>query len=209
MFSIPAPARLAALFAVLLLGSSIALTPVRAQSGPGPHGPVIQFNGQVIAVAGPPDSPTGFTLLHGALTTDFRLAPAASLQARSAEAAVAGFATGDYALVTARRVKFAWVAIRVSYDVNPIPGRAVIVVLTGTIVRVSPNGKILTIKLVNGTTHDVFIDLQTTFRVDGQLTDTPPLLSAGEVVTVRTRHAPRGWVAIDVNLRTTSSALVR
>jgi len=125
---------------------------------------------------------------------------------RSAEAEVEGFQSGDYAIVMARHVNRGWVANRVEYDVQPIAG-VVQVTLTGTVQRVSANGKLFSMQVDSGSVRWVVINARTKYRVDGQLLDGPPVLMRGDMVTVIMRRVVRTWVALSVNVRTSSPYL--
>jgi hypothetical protein len=126
---------------------------------------------------------------------------------KSAEAEVAGFQVGDYALVTARRVARAWVATHIDFDTQPIsmvPPK----IWMGTVGRVILNGKRFVLRLDTGGTRVITINPATTFRVDGQLTATPPPLKTGDVVQVTARSTASGWVAIEIDLKTTGGGYI-
>jgi hypothetical protein len=121
--------------------------------------------------------------------------------AGSAEAEVEGFQAGDYAVVTARHVNRTWVASSIDFDVQPITVMQVQNV-TGTIVRVSPNGKRFLMLLDTGTMRWVTVTRKTKFHMDGQLVDPPPPLLKGDMVQVGMEHTGRLWVALDITIRT-------
>jgi hypothetical protein len=174
----------------------------------------------VDAVAGPADTPTGFSLLlaSGRLVP-FVTAPNATLSGKSAEAAVEGLQRGDYAIVQARnvsvvvahRVRKHWVAYHVDFDVQPITPtpvpKPVMATITGTVTRVTVDGKRFAVQ--DQATLKVWmitIDARTAFRVDGQPMPGPPVLSKGDPVVVRARKTGGVWVATEVNLRTSASS---
>lgn len=172
----------------------------------GPPAPVVRFYGQVTSASLVKGVPSAFTLITRNGPVDFRLPPRANLVSRSAEAEVEGFQSGDYAIVMARRVNRGWVANRVEYDVQPITV-AVQVTLTGTVQRVSANGKLFSMQLDSGPLRWVVINARTKYRLDGQLLDGPPVLMRGDAVTVIMRRVIRTWVALSVNVRTSAPYL--
>ena len=179
----------------------------QAQVHPTPVRPVLpitaRFAGLVTSVSGPSASPTSFTLETKARPIDLRVAPAAVFTPKSAEAEVEGFMVGDYAVVNARRINRTWVAEQISFDVRPVKHPRDITV-TGSVLRVAVNGKHFEIALDSGGSRWVAINATTQFRLDGQLVFNPPPLSKGERVTVVMRSTLSGWVAVEVNLRTSS-----
>lgn len=155
--------------------------------------------GQVQNVVGPGASPTGFTLQLGNQTADLKIVPATVFAARSAEAEVEGFITGDYALVVARRTDHGLVARRVSFDIQPfLPLRLV----TGTLQRVSLNGRHVLVKLDNTRIMWLQITRQTRYRQDGKVVAIPPALTRGMQLQILAVRAYGAWVAADINIRT-------
>lgn len=214
MFSVLSSLHAGSFVLSLVVAVAGLITPASASVG-GPHsGPLVaRFNGRVTALTGPPDSPSGLTLQLRDRTVDVRIgsgvdcAYALNCTARSAEAEVEGLQVGDYALVSARRINRTWVAFHIDFDVQPIDMRPPPIV-TGTIVKVTPNGLRFQLRVVTGGVglHWVTIGPKTIFRVDGQLTDMPPTLSKGDAVRVTIRVTDRGWAAIEVDLRTTGGS---
>lgn len=189
---------------MMCLTSSLSFHPGRAfaaRTRVGPPPPVVRFYGQVTSASLVKGVPSAFTLMTRNGPVDFRLPPRAKLVSRSAEAEVEGFQSGDYAIVMARRVNRGWVANRVEFDVQPITV-AIQVTLTGTVQRVSANGKLFSMLLDSGPLRRVVINARTKYRMDGQLLDGPPALMRGDVVTVIMRRVVRTWVALSVNVRT-------
>jgi hypothetical protein len=162
------------------------------------------FYGQVTNIVGPADAPTGFTLLLNNRLVDFRVAPHATFKPLSAEAEVEGFQPNDYAAVGARRINHAWVALGIQFDVQPFRG---VVTITGVIARVTPNGLRFDLQLDNGTSRWVTITPKTTFQIDGRLQAVPPLLQKGEMASVRMRPSPRGWLALQIDLKSNPTPL--
>jgi hypothetical protein len=155
------------------------------------------FYGQVIAMAGAVDAPTGFSLLLKNRLIDFRIAAHVTLKPHSAEAEVEGFQTNDYAAVGAKRINRVWVAFAIEFDVQSFRDTPT---LSGVIVRVTPNGRRLIMQLGNGTSRWVTIVPRTIFRIDGKLQALPPLLQKGELVDVKMRLTGNVWVALEIDL---------
>jgi len=182
----------------VLLALILGPFPVRAQT----HPPPARFVGQVTAVTGSPGSPRGFTLQTKARSIDMRISPTAIVNPRSAEAEVEGFTVGDYATVLAVHVNRAWVAERIDFDVRPVPSAPQTKTVTGTVTRVTVNGKRFLLLLDTGGTRWIAVNDKTQFRVDNQLVFNPPMLAKGAQVVVTVRVTPTGWVAVEVNLKT-------
>jgi hypothetical protein len=176
----------------------------------------VTFYGQVTSITGPADNPTRFTLLRQLSNGHTQVVPFRSpgvlLKPLSAEAEVEGFQIDDYALVTAHRVRAAWVASRVQFDTQPITPHPVIT-LSGTVTRVTPNGKRFAMRTSDtGAIKVISIVAKTQFRIDGQLVGSAPVLSKGDVVQVQARKAAGGvLVAVEINLKTapTAGSLIR
>lgn len=164
----------------------------------------VRFNGQVLSVDGAGHNPTGFSLQLPGRTVDLRVAPKAVFKAMSAEAEVEGFQIGDYAVVDARRVDKAWVAATIEFDVQPIRPGPRQTMVSGAIQRVSVTGLRFLLKLDTGDMHWISITRKTRFKVDGQLSTLPPLLQKGQSVDVLVSQAPRGWIALEIDLKSGS-----
>lgn len=163
-----------------------------------------RFVGQVVRLFPSVSNPAGFTLQLRERTVDLTITAGTKFHAGSAEAEVEGFQVGDYAVVLARHVNRAWVAASIDFDVQPI---AVLQVqtATGTIARVSPNGKRFLMLLDAGTSRWVTVTRKTKFHMDGQLLDPPPPLVKGDDVQVAMEHSGRLWTALDITIRTTGT----
>jgi hypothetical protein len=189
--------------ALLLIVSLLALAPAgTAWAGPGGHGNLTVFNGQVTALSGPIANPTAFTLQDRIRSVDLRIVPETMFKARSAEAEVEGFVVSDYAVVSARRVRGAWTAYRIAFDVRPMIAGTLV---SGTIVKVGRTGRQLQLRLDTGQMQSVTISPRTRFRINGQPTDSPPDLSKGDLVQILMKPTDRGWVATEINLEATGS----
>ena len=182
---------------LLIVSLMTVASPGIVRAGPDRHGTVTVFSGQVTALSGPVANPTGLTLQDRIRSVDIRIAPETMFRARSAEAEVEGLVVGDYAVIGARKGKGSWIANRISFDVRPMVAGTLV---TGTIVKLSSNGKQLQLRLDTGQMQPVTIGPRTKYRIDGQPTDTPPELAKGDVVQVLMRSAPRGWTAMEINL---------
>jgi predicted DNA binding CopG/RHH family protein len=163
-----------------------------------------QFNGQVTTLAQDKNSqPATFSLQLKARSVEIRVAPRATrFFARSAEAEVEGLQVGDYAIVVAHRVRKAWVARTIYFDVRPIYALNQITV-TGAILKVDPVAKRFVLKTRNRQYRWILVTRRTKFRVDGQLVTLPPLLSKGQTVQVLMHRVGANWPAFEVNLKTT------
>jgi hypothetical protein len=169
---------------------------------------VQRFAGQIVALPGPTASPTGITVqLQDARTVTIHLVPKTVLRARSAEAQVEGLSLGDFAVVDAVRVGPDWNARRVLFDVDPF-GPIRLFTVSGTVVRLSRAGDRVLVSLVGGTTRWIFLTHDTRYALDGIPTDTVPVLQRNNVVQVDVRLAPRGWVALAINIKSARSAVL-
>jgi len=130
-----------------------------------------------------------------------RVGPQAKLLPRSAEAEVEGLVSNDFAIVFARRVARTWVAYRVEYDVQPIAVVPPTIMVTGVVIRVNPNGRSFTMMLDSGDLRFVTMNKQTKFQLDGQLVDGSGLVTKDEAVQVAMRRTNHGWLALDVNVK--------
>jgi hypothetical protein len=159
-----------------------------------------RYIGQVIALDGRLDNPTGVMLQLGTDSTDIKLGPRYTAQPQSAEAEVEGLAVGDYALVTAHLVRGDLVAQRVQFDVEPF-GRMKLI--TGSVTWVSPNGKHLRLRVADtGNTRVLQLVRSTQYEIDGKVQIAPLLLAKEQTVQVLILHDNFQLYAVDVNLKT-------
>jgi hypothetical protein len=166
--------------------------------------------GQITNIMGTSASPTGFTLQLGLQTWTLQIPLKGIIRAQSAEADVEGLVTNDYAsvdarlvkIVDARSVRYVLYAQRTLFDVQPVMPLRLFV---GTVVRVSPDGRRITIRLDLSRTVVIHPGLMTRYRVDSRATDIPPTLVKGTMVDILARRMGDGsWVAYDLNLRSIS-----
>lgn len=181
----------------LMVALALNLAPAGAQTVPIVHSyDRVHFIGQVSNVLGSSTIPDSLSLQLGTLAIDLRTIPRTTIKANSAEAQVEGLVNGDYALVTGRRVKRAWVAVRIVYDVRPFgPLRQ----FSGTILRVSPNNVRLLLKLDTGHNLWVRASPKAHFRMDGHLLDVPPIFTKGETIQILALN-DYGWTAYEIDL---------
>ena len=178
-----------------------------AQTVTPPKNPLVRFYGQVVAIqSGRDGTPLAFSLLTATRTVDIRIVAATRLDPKSAEAQVEGFVTDDYAIVTARRAAHSWVALHITFDVQPMPP-SVLVSQRGTVLRVTPTGNRFLMQLDTGDSRWVLVNRQTKWRMDGQLQAAAPTLVKGATVQVTMRHIGKNWVATEVDIRSTSFGL--
>jgi hypothetical protein len=166
--------------------------------------------GQITNIMGTSASPTGFTLQLGLQSWTLQIPLKGIIRAQSAEADVEGLVNNDYAsvdarlvkIVDARSVRYVLDAQRTLFDVQPVmPLR----LFMGTVARVSPDGRRITIRLDLSRTVVIHPGLMTRYRVDSRATDVPPTLAKGNMVDILARRMGDGsWVAYDLNLRSTS-----
>jgi hypothetical protein len=177
------------------------MAPVRGASAQTVRFPTFdKFVGQVATVSGPSANPSGFSLTVDKHSIDFKISPFATLVALSAEADVEGFVSGDYASVIARWQHGGWVARRIAFDVQPLNDNRPIT-FTADIVRIAPSGKTIIVRLPNGVQRRIVIVVQTRFVIDGQIQNMPPALSTGETIRITARATPRGWMAVEIDLK--------
>ncbi len=188
------------LFAIVaLLALSCATSSTAAARGlDGSHQPIVRFIGQVTEVGATGGEPITFTLQTRRRLVPFRIAPYATFTALSAEAEVEGLATDDYAVVEARHVRRIWVAVHIAFDVQPIQNDQI--VLNATIIRTSPNGQAVFVRLPSGEVRRVTIVARTRFKVSGQITDVPPTFVRGDTVSITMKPVANGWIAIEIDL---------
>jgi hypothetical protein len=174
---------------------TVRLDQVNPPIGPG------KLVGQVVALSGGAGTPTGFTLQIGVQTMDVIVQPArTTFNARSAEADAEGLVKGDYAVVAGRHSPHLWIAKRVDYDIEPF---APLKQFSGTLSRVSPDGRHIWMRQDFGAARIFVVNRQTRFRVDARVVDLPPLLSKGESIQLVAYRTDMGWIALFVDLRST------
>lgn len=161
-----------------------------------------QFGGQIVALTGNTDNPTGFTLQMKSHNMDFKISPTTVFTARSAQAELQGFSVNDYAIVEARHVRRTWISTRIDFDITPIVPNQI--TLTGSVWRISINQKRLAMKLDTGDVRWVNIIARTRYRIDAQPIDGTLVLTKGEVVEIRAQRTVHGLFALDINLKTTT-----
>lgn len=185
--------------AVFLAVIAIAPLPAAARGIGGTRIPVVRLTGQVSAISAPNGSPTQFTLQTTAQVVTVKIAPRATFTALSAEAEVEGLSVGDYAVVRVRHVRRGWIALHIAFDVRPvhIPNRATIV---ASVVRETPNGHDLIVRLPSSTIRWVMLDARTKFRVYGPMSSSSPVFARGNLVHITMRRGPRGWIAVEIDL---------
>lgn len=160
----------------------------------------VRFGGQIMALAGQPSSPSGFTLQLRDRTLDFKILPRTTFQARSAEAYVDGFAQYDFALVNATRVNGDWTANRITYDVLPF-GSIRDFTVSGKVVSLDRSGKNVLLKLLSGDTHSVRMNLNTKYQLNSEPVDTAPALLKDAALDVTVHRNGNGvWIAVTINL---------
>ncbi|HLJ68459.1 MAG TPA: hypothetical protein VKX16_13975 [Chloroflexota bacterium] len=194
--------------AALLIASGLALSgilPAAAQqNGTQPTTGVYPARtdpfGEIVSLDGPPASPTGLTLQLGTLTFPVRISPRATITAKSAEAEVEGLLPGDYAVIHDHRIRGQWVAFHIAYDVVPMPPLRV---LTGSVLRLTPNGRVLYLKPDTGRgVLPVHLLQQTRFLQDGKpVLQLPVVFTRGESLEIVARRTLGFWYAFDVNIK--------
>jgi hypothetical protein len=145
--------------------------------------------------------PMGFRLELGLNAEDIKLIGSTVITGKSAEAVVEGVSPGDYALVRAKRYRGVWYATRVVFDVQPV---APLRLFSGTIVRMSTDGKRIVLKL-DGTKAIVVtrLILKTRFHVDGHPVDIPPTLALLEPLQALCQRINGTWLVFDVYTKST------
>jgi hypothetical protein len=157
-----------------------------------------RFVGQVTALVPASGSPTSFVLLQPNTSVSVSINPQTQLTGQSAEANVEGLVRDDYAVVNARRIDGKWVAAMITYDVDPVPPLRTV---SGSVVKVSPNGRRVNVRLDAGGNRLVFIGRLARFRLDNHLVDPPPILFKGESIQFVVNKSGVSWVALEVDIR--------
>ena len=194
---------LLALMVALSLATSYAPVSAARPVPFGDHVRTVQLCGQITALVGRADNPTGFTLQLKDRSIDIKIAPrTTNIMARSAEAQVDGLAQYDFAVVLATRSSGDWVANRVLYDVVPFgPIRQFTV--SGKVLSADKRGRGFTLKLVSGDTHWIRITKNTEYTLDGQAVVSAPSLVRDTAVDVQLRRSmEEQWVAVSINVKT-------
>jgi hypothetical protein len=167
--------------------------------------PKANFMGTITDVATPSANPNGdptsFTLELGMQVEVVHLVPRTVITGKSAEAVVEGLAPNDYAVVRATRYRGIWYATRIVFDVQPV---APLRLISGSLVRVSPDGKRIVVKqdTPKGTIVMRLVP-RTRYHVDGRPVDIAPVLIPDEAIQVLGQRINGLWVAWDVYTRTT------
>jgi hypothetical protein len=164
-----------------------------------------RFLGQVITVNGPSNSPTGFMLGLRARVVFFRATPETTWNGLSAEAVVEGVQQGDYAYLAAHRVNHAWVATQVDFDVRPV-----VETEAGVVTFVNSIGRRFRMQ-TDADSFLVQVTRRTKYQLEGQTQPVNLLrLNRGDTVRAVIQQTPQdGWVALLLNVRTTTPPLVR
>jgi hypothetical protein len=157
-----------------------------------------RFVGQVMTLLPANGSPNAFVLLQPNLSVTISINPQTQLTGSSAEANVEGLARDDYAVVHAKHVQGRWVATKITYDVDPIlPLR----VVSGTVVKLTPDGRRVNVKLDTGASRWITIGRLARYRLDGRAVDPPPIFVKGELVQLIINRAAVPWLALEVDAR--------
>jgi hypothetical protein len=157
-----------------------------------------RFVGQVTALLPANGSPNTFVLLQPNISVAISINPQTQLTGSSAEANVEGLARDDYAVVNAKHVQGRWIATKITYDVDPIlPLR----VISGTVVKLTPDGRRVNVKLDTGGSRWITIGRLARYRLDGRAVDPPPILLKGELVQLVINRAAVPWLALEVDAR--------
>lgn len=181
--------------AALLMLISGFITPAHAQ--------VIdraRFAGQVTTLLSVNGNPASFVLLQPNVSVTVTINPQTQFVGSSAEANVEGLARDDYAVVNARRSQGRWIAMKITYDVDPVPPlRAV----SGTVVRLTPDGRRVNVKLDTGGSRWITIGRLARYLVDGRAVAPAPILLRGEPVQLVVNRLMFPWVALEIDVRST------
>jgi hypothetical protein len=162
------------------LGGVVA--PAHAQTPPVNWPDRTHLVGLVSNVIGPDGDPTSFVLQLGTMSVQIGTIPRTRFVARSLEAQVEKLVAGDYALVVTRRTRDSFIAVRITYDVEPFPPLRA---LSGTITWVSPDQMRFRLRLdAGGKIVGVRVRPQVRFQIDGRVADTIPTLARGQTVQV-------------------------
>jgi hypothetical protein len=162
-----------------------------------------RYIGEIVALVGPTNNPTGVMLQFGTDTTDITLGPKYTAQPQSAEAEVEGLAVDDYAVITVHpNYRGDLIAQRVQFDVEPF-GR--LRLMTGLVTWVSPNDKRMRLRLPDtGAIRTITLIRSTKYEVDGKQV-APLILGRDQTVQVLVLHLNFSLLAVDVNLKTSTT----
>lgn len=183
----------------VILGLIITPSPAAARSISTLGTDDVLLVGQVLTVDSTAGIPTNFVLETKTRIINFRIGARATFTARSAEAEVEGFTEGDYAIVKARHAGHTWLALRITFDVQPlhVPDKRA---MTATVIRERMSPRQLVVRLPSAQTRRVSLDSQTAFQVNSVPTSTPPIFVRGALVHLTVQSTTRGWIALDVDL---------
>jgi hypothetical protein len=174
--------RLAIVIIALAACLGSAAVPAHSQTPPVNWPDKTHLVGLVSDVIGPDGDPTSFVLQLGTMSVQIGTVPRTRFVARSLEAQVEKFVAGDYALVLTRRTKEAFVAVRITYDVQPFPPLRA---LNGMITWVSADQMRFRLRLdPSGRIVPIRVRPQVRFQLDGRAADTIPTLLRGQTVQV-------------------------
>ena len=196
--------RLTLVFAGVVLSFDAPRGSVEAQTAPA-LGPGDRLIGRIANLTGSPTSPDSFSLQLGNSSVDLRVAPNhVVLRPLSGEAEVEGLTNGDFAAVALRRIKHSWVVGRITFDVQPF---APLRQTNGTVVRLSPDGLRLLLRLDSVRVLQIRLTHLTRVRVDGRFTDPQSALIRGGTVQALLLRMSGYWLAIDLDLHTQNPLL--
>jgi hypothetical protein len=200
------PSFLAALATIcaLLVALGGASLPVHAQATPAEPRPIrANVFGVVVGVHGPVSNPDGVNVQLGSDTTMVRIEPGTVFEAQSAEAQVEGLAVGDYVCIPVRRVKGGPMALRIRFDVVPVPP---LQVLRGTMQRFIAEGTHFTFRTDDGRFLVMRIWRDARLVVDGRVVDGSVGVTRGTPAQIICAQR-NGWVAYEIDLRPASVGL--
>jgi hypothetical protein len=167
--------------------------------------PRANFMGMITSVVPQPSNPDGdpisFRLELGTQAEDIHLFGATVITGKSAEAVVEGMSSSDYAVVRAKRYKGVWYAMRIVFDVQPVPPLRL---LSASFVRLSVDGKRMFVKPDSGKGLIVLrLVPRTRYHVDNQPVDVAPVLQPQESLRALIQRVNQTWIAWDVYTKTT------
>jgi|SRR5947209_18408192 len=174
--------RLPIIFIFLSACVAAVVRPAHGQTVPVAWPDKTHLIGIVTDVVGPAGDPTSFGLQLGTMSAGINTISRTRFVARSLEAQVEKFVSGDYALVTVRRTRTGLVAARITYDVAPFPPLRE---LSGLIQWVSPDQTRIRLRVDSGNKIvPIRVRPQARYHLDGRITDTIPTLVRGQELQV-------------------------
>ncbi|HZT96996.1 MAG TPA: hypothetical protein VFB34_09180 [Chloroflexota bacterium] len=180
--------------ATLFVAGAEALTPAAADGSFHTYGKVVS-----VTRAKKTEDVLRFDLQpHGSGRLSFKVTTGTKFIAHSSQAEVNGFTTGDFAYVIAHTTKRVRIADSVEYDahafhVYPVSS------FSGVASKVAKHNAYLIVQLADSSQRKVFLTGNTAYYQNGQPSETPIQIKAGDHLQIEAEHQGKRWVALSVD----------